>query len=99
MTKTKKTPAKKEESPKKISVRIRESYTTWVSHESVELDVEDYPELEGMTEQEMQDYIQSNSGDMKPINDEYYSSLYDELIQSDVVREKITDEDSEILFD
>jgi hypothetical protein len=52
-----------------------------------------------MTEQEMQDYIQSNSGDMKPINDEYYSSLYDELIQSDSVREKITDEDSEILFD
>ena len=100
MAKTKKEPTKKEvETPKTISVRMTESYSTFVSHESIELNVEDYPELEGMTEEEIQDYIKSNSDDMKPTNDEYYTSLYDELNQADVVREKITDEDSEIYFD
>jgi len=84
---------------KTISVRMTESYSTFVSRESIELDVEDYPELEGMTEEEIQDYIKSNSADMKPINEEYYSSLYDELNQQDVVREKITDENSEIYFE
>ena len=98
---TKKTPAKKAkiEASKTIEVRMTESYSTWVVHESVELNVADYPELEGMTEEEMKDYIMSNASDMKPTNDEYYSDLYDELNQADVVREKITDEDSEICFE
>ena len=103
MAKTKKAPskkvAKKAESPKTIEVRMTESYSTWVVHESVELNVADYPELEGMTEEEMKDYIMSNASDMKPTNDEWYSDLYDELNQADVVREKITDEDSEICFE
>jgi len=99
MGKTKKETSKKVESPKTISVRMTESYSTFVSHESVELNVEDYPELEGMTEEEMKDYILSNASDMKPTNDEYYSDLYDELNQQDVIREKITDEQSEIYFD
>jgi hypothetical protein len=47
----------------------------------------------------MKDYIMSNASDMKPTNDEWYSDLYDELNQADVVREKITDEDSEICFE
>ena len=84
--------------PKTISVRITESYSTWVVRESIELNIEDYPELEGMNEEEIQDYIKCNSGDMKS-NDEYSDSLYDELIQQDVIRDKITDEDSEIYFD
>ena len=98
---TKKTPAKKAkiEAPKTIEVRMTESYSTWVVHESVEITVADYPELEGMTEEEMKDYIMSNASDMKPTNDEWYSDLYDELNQADVIREKITDEDSEICFE
>ena len=46
MAKTKKVPAKKiakkAESPKTIEVRMTESYSTWVVHESVELNVADY---------------------------------------------------------
>jgi hypothetical protein len=82
---------------KTISVRITESYSTWVVRESIELNIEDYPELMGMNEDEIRDYIKCNSGDMT--NDEYSDSLYDELIQKDVVRDKITDEDWDIHFD
>ena len=84
--------------PKTISVGITESYSTWIVRESIELNIEDYPELEGMNEEEIQDYIRCNSGDMKS-NDEYSDSLYHELIQKDVVRDKITNEDSEFYFD
>jgi hypothetical protein len=106
MAKTKKAPAKKTpakkakiESPKTIEVRMTESYSTWVVHESVEITVADYPELEGMTEEEMKDYIMSNASDMKASNEEYYDSLYEELIGMDVVRDKITGEESEIIVE
>ena len=88
----------KQETPKTISVGLTESYSTWVVRESIEINIEDYPELVGMNEEEIQDYIRCNSGDMKS-NDEYSDSLYDELIQRDVVRDKIKDEDSEFYFD
>jgi hypothetical protein len=84
---------------KTIEVRMTESYSTWVVHESLEINVEDYPELEGMTEEEMTDYIVSNASEMKPSNEEWYDSLYDELMQMDVTREKITGEESDIVVE
>ena len=88
-----------ETTPKTIEVRMTESYSTWVVHESIEINVEDYPELEGMTEEEMTDYILSNASDMKSSNEEWYDSLYEELLQMDVVRDKITNEESEIVVE
>jgi hypothetical protein len=88
-----------ETTPKTIEVRMTESYSTWVVRESMEINVEDYPELEGMTEEEMTDYIMSNASDMKSSNEEWYDSLYEELLQMDVVRDKITGEESEIVVE
>jgi hypothetical protein len=91
--------SKKTETPKTISVRMVEYYNTMVAREPVEINVEDYPELNGMTEEEMQEYISENWGDMKPTNDEWYESLYHECSESDVMREKITGEEYECEFD
>jgi hypothetical protein len=88
-----------ETTPKTIEVRMTESYSTYVVHDSMEINVEDYPELEGMTEEEMTDYILSNASDMKSSNEEWYDSLYEELLQMDVVRDKITNEESEIVVE
>jgi hypothetical protein len=88
-----------ETTPKTIEVRMTESYSTWVVRESIEINVADYPELEGMTEEEMTDYITSNASDMKASNQEYYDSLYEELLQMDVTREKITGEETEIVVE
>ena len=88
-----------ETTPKTIEVRMTESYSTWVVHESMEINVADYPELEGMTDDEMSDYILSNASDMKSSNEEWYDSLYDELLQMDVTREKITGEETEIVVE
>ena len=84
---------------KEIEVRITESFVTWVVRDSIKINVEDYPELNGMSEEDMKDYIMSNASEMKPTNEDWGDSLYDELMSADVVRDKITNEDSEIAFD
>jgi GTPase Era involved in 16S rRNA processing len=85
----------------KIKIYATESFTTYVSREAVELETDDYPELEGMSEDEIKDYIRQNADTMSPTEgqEDYYSDLNEELYQSDVVREKITDEQAEIEFE
>ena len=86
-------------SPKTISVRCVEYYNTMLVHEPVVINVEDYPELSGMSEEEMQNYIKENWSDMKSTNQQWYETLYEECTQSDVIREKITNEERECYFD
>ena len=87
------------ETPKTISVRMVEYYNTMVVREPVEINVEDYPELNGMTEEEMQNYISENWWDMKAVNDDVYDSLAEDCRDSCVIREKITGEENECRFD
>lgn len=87
------------ESPKTISVGFIEYYSTSVAREPIEINVEDYPELNGMTEDEMKDYIRSNWGEMSPTNSEWAESLYEECQNNDVRREKITGEETECYFE
>jgi len=86
------------ETPKTITVRMTESYSTWIVRESVELNVEDYPELKGMTQEEMEEYISENWDSMKPTNS-FYDSLLEQCRDSDIVRDKITNEDYECRFE
>ena len=86
-------------SPKTISVKMVEYYNTMVVREPIQINVADYPELNGMSEEEVKDYIKDNWSDMKSTNEEWYDSLYDECMQSDVMREKITGEEQECYFD
>ena len=85
--------------PKTISVKMVEYYNTMVVREPIQINVADYPELSGMSEEQMKDYIKDNWSDMKSTNEEWYDSLYDECMQSDVMREKITGEEQECYFD
>lgn len=84
------------ETPKTITVGATEYYETSLFRESLELNVEDYPELAGMTKEEMIDYIEENAWEMKPTDSEIYDTLADELMDRDVVRDKITNETSDI---
>jgi len=87
------------ETPKTIVVRMVEYYNTMLVKEPVEINVEDYPELNGMTEEEMQEYISENWSDMKPTNEEWYESLWEECNQAEIVREKITNNEFECNFE
>lgn len=76
---------------KKIKIHQTEAYTTFIVREPITIDLDDYPELEGMTSYEIIEYLEGNSDNMKPQNSEFYESLSDELVEMDIIREKIYD--------
>lgn len=78
---------------KKIKIYQTESYTTYIVREGITIDLDDYPELEGMTNEEIVDYLEDNSSDMKPQNDEFYDSLSDELFEKDIIKDKVYGEE------
>ena len=79
----------------KIKIHAEETYTTTVYRESMEIDTDNYPELEGMTEDEISDYVDNNIWDMKPVNSELYESLGEELLDKDVDSDHIGGEQTE----
>jgi len=80
----------------KIRINVEETFTTTITRESMEIDTNDYPELEGMTEDEVSDYIDNNVWDMKPVdNTGLYSSLGEELNDKDIEYDNISGESTE----
>ena len=84
-----------EQTPKTIAVFATEYYETSITREPVELNLADYPELEGMTTEEAIDYVESNAWKMKS-TDDGYDSLAEQLNDMDIRRDKITNETQEI---
>ena len=78
----------------KIKIHAEETYTTTVYRESMEIDTDNYPELEGMTEDEISDYIDNNIWDMKPVNSDLYETLGEELMDKDVENDHIGGEET-----
>jgi hypothetical protein len=84
-----------ETTQKTIAVFATEYYETSIVREPIELNIEDYPELEGMTAEEAIDYVESNAWEMAA-TDSDYDSLAEELNSQDIRRDKITNESQEI---
>jgi hypothetical protein len=78
----------------KIKLHAEETYTTTVYREKMEIDTDNYPELEGMTEDEIGDYIDDNIWDMKPVNSDLYESLGEELLDKDIDSDHIGGEET-----
>ncbi len=83
----------------KLNVYGTESYCSWILREPVEINTDNYPELEGMSDEEVKEYIRLNASEMKPSNPEWYESLEDELYQMDIRRDKTNNEEMGIIFD
>lgn len=88
---------KTEEKLETIEVYYTESFSTWVVREPITLNISNYPELEGMSEEQIKDYIKENASEMASPSD-WADNLQEYLSQTDVIREKITDEDWNIEF-
>jgi hypothetical protein len=73
----------------KIKIYAEESYTTTITREAMEIDTDNYPELEGMTEDEISEYIDNNAWDMKA-TDELYSSLGEECVDQSLSYDSIS---------
>ena len=78
----------------KLKLYVEETFTTTATRERIEIDTDNYPELEGMTEDEISDYIDENVWDMKPTEDGIYSSLGEELSDQAIYDEHIGGEET-----
>lgn len=79
----------------KLKIYVEETFTTTATREHIEIDTDNYPELEGMTEDEISDYIDEHVWDMKPTEDGIYSSLGEELSDQSIYDEHIGGEETE----
>ena len=82
-----------------VEVSVYESYTTYLRKKPLVINITDYPELEGMNEDEIQTYILENGDEMKPMNNDVYESLFDELIDQDIDWDKLDNEDFNIIVE
>ena len=83
---------------KTIEINMVESFTTTIFRNFIKLNVEDYPELKGLSDEEIESYIQDNYYDMKATSNDF-DNLGEELMNQDITREKITGEETTILFE
>lgn len=82
---------------KKINLTLIEFQKTMVVRDSVEIDIDDYPELHGKNDDEISEYIKENISDMKPLDgSDWADNLYDELMEMDITREKDLGTETEI---
>jgi len=81
-----------------IKIRLVEYSSVMNVYDEIELDIDNYPELKDMNEDEMLEYINNNSSSMSPISDDSYSdNLLQDLQEQDIIREKIYNNSSEIV--
>ena len=77
---------------KRVKIYQTESYVTYIVREPITIDLDDYPELVGMSNSEILDYLEGNVGDMMAQDDDC-NCLSDELMEKDILKDKITGEE------
>jgi hypothetical protein len=82
-----------------FKVCITEAYCSYVIREDIKIDVDDYPQLEGMTDEEILEYVEWNASDIFKKGDEGSWSLWDEMMEQDIRREKITGEEFGVIVE
>jgi len=83
----------------KVTVYFQDIELAIMSHTSFDVGPDTHPELEGMTEEEMIEYIKENIYEMSAFRTEDYDSLGDEIEDAEIVREKYVNQDSNIIVE
>ena len=81
-----------------IKLQATESFSTYIVRDLLTINTEDYPQLEGMSEEEVKEYIKWNSEDIYEKGVKTYS-LWDKMLNQDIIKENITDDETEVLVD
>jgi hypothetical protein len=79
-----------------MKIRMSKSYMVYELYDTIEINKEDYPELEGLTDEEALQYLDENKWDFK-LNDADEESLGGEFeFNRDIVKDKFTREEYEL---
>lgn len=82
-----------------MKIRLIKTQTTHQIFDAIEIKKEDYPELNGMSDNEALEYLNDNMYDIALVNGEE-NCIYDEFFfGKEIIREKITNETSELKAD
>ena len=75
-------------SDKKVfEVSYIEYVKTVLYYRPIQIDIANYPELEGKTDSEISQYIRENASKMKA-EDDFYDSLEEQIMDQDQIKEK-----------
>ena len=76
-----------------MKIRMTRSYEMWESYEPIEINPEDYPELKGMSEEEVLDYLNENMYEFE-LKDGSEGNLVDEIMfNKEIIKDKMGDEE------
>lgn len=75
----------------KLKIQLSEGFHTWILKDSIEIDTDNYPELQGMDENEVLEYIKKNNEQIKYKDGESSEdwTLFDNMFEQDDVYTKI----------
>ena len=75
----------------KLKIQLSEGFHTWILKNSIEIDTDNYPELQGMDENEVLEYIKKNNEQIKYKGGESSEdwTLFDDMFEQDDVYTKI----------
>jgi len=82
-----------------FKVCATESYCSYLIREDITIDVNDYPQLQGMTDEEILEFVEFNASEMYKEGDEGSWSLWDEMMEQDIRRDKITGEEVGVIIE
>ena len=81
-----------------MKIRMTKSYRVYEVYDTMEINKEDYPELEGMSDEEALSYLEENMYDFE-INGGHEGSLVNEFeIGQEVIEDEHSDEDYELFL-
>jgi len=63
-----------------LKIQFIQSEVHWIKKRPVFINETTHPELKGMTLSEMEEYVRQNIENMKPLDEEYFSSLEEEVM-------------------
>lgn len=76
-----------------MKIRMSKSYSVYEVYDTIEINKEDYPELEGMTDEEAVAYLDENKFEFS-INDSSEDSLASEFeFNRDIIKDKFMNEE------
>jgi hypothetical protein len=82
-----------------FKVCATESYCSYMIREDITIDVDDYPQLQGMTDEEILEFVERNASNIYKKGDEDSWSLWDEMMEQDIRRDKITGEEVGVIIE
>lgn len=81
-----------------MKIRMTKSYTVYEVYDTIEINKEDYPDLEGLTDEEAVAYLDENMWDFELKGGEEGSLASEFEFTKDIIKDKFTNEEYTLIL-